>query len=81
MGYGSFEAACLMLSGLIGYVYDQGLVLITKVMNLLWVEKNLVRLFLKENEQLSCLFSYSLWRVSCLRSLIELEIRKTRKQV
>ena len=49
MGYGSFEAACLELSGLIGCIYDQGFVLITKN-NLLWAEKNSVRLFLKENE-------------------------------
>ena len=30
MGYGSFEAACLVLSGLIGCVYDKGFVLIKK---------------------------------------------------
>ncbi len=30
MGYGSFEAACLVLSGLIGCVHDKGLVLIKK---------------------------------------------------
>ena len=30
MGYGSFEAACLVLSCLIGCVYDQGFVLIAE---------------------------------------------------
>ena len=30
MDYGSFEAACLVLSCLIGRVYDQGIVLIAE---------------------------------------------------